>query len=159
MVNKKQYQKEYYLKNKDKIKDTSKKTYKRNIVKIKAKNKNWYLDNDNYKTVIWMRAKQRSVKNKYPFNIEISDIVIPEFCPILGIKLERNFGTTSAPNSPSIDKINPILGYTKGNIRIISHKANTMKNNATQEELLKFCTNILNLMGAEYVKSKMKNEK
>ena len=79
---------------------------------------------------LWSSAKERSRKAGVPFDIQIADIVIPERCPILGIPLvisERTFSDTS----PSLDRIDPSLGYVRGNIQVISHKANTMKNNGT----------------------------
>lgn len=79
-------------------------------------------------------ARARAKKKNLPFNINIDDIIIPELCPVLGIKLERGVGK-SGPNSPSIDRIIPNLGYVKGNIMIISHKANTIKNNSTIKEI------------------------
>jgi hypothetical protein len=36
--------------------------------------------------------------------------------------------------SPSLDKINPELGYVPGNVAIISYRANRIKNNGTAEE-------------------------
>ena len=33
--------------------------------------------------------------------------------------------------SPTIDKINPKMGYTKGNVMVVSHLANSMKRDAT----------------------------
>ena len=40
-------------------------------------------------------------------------------------------------DSPSLDRIVSSLGYVKGNIRVISYKANRVKSNATLEELRK----------------------
>lgn len=67
---------------------------------------------------------------------------IPDTCPILGIKLnydgtgiEGNWSRND--NSPSLDKIIPSLGYTKGNIQIISWRANRIKNDSTPEELMR----------------------
>ena len=93
-------------------------------------------------------AKFRAKKNNLPFNLEISDIIIPEICPILEIKLERKeygLGQSFQPNSPSLDKIIPQLGYVKGNIIVMSMKANIMKANATKEELINFSKNILKI--------------
>lgn len=85
------------------------------------------------------RAKERAKKNNIPFSITEKDIVIPEYCPILGIKLEHHRGKSGAyKNSPSLDKIVPELGYVPGNVRVISQLANQCKGNATKEEMLKF---------------------
>lgn len=64
--------------------------------------------------------------------------MIPIFCPVLGLPLYRNSGgAAQGPNSPSIDRINPALGYVRGNVKVISSKANAIKSNATPEELLR----------------------
>lgn len=83
---------------------------------------------------MWERAKHRAGAADVPFDIEPCDIIIPELCPILGIKMEACKSKMGA-FSPSLDRIIPELGYIKGNIAVISYRANTIKNNATPEEL------------------------
>ena len=80
------------------------------------------------------QAKSRAKKMGLPFDLREEDISIPEFCPLLGLKLERAEGKAK-PNSPSLDRIRPERGYVRGNVWIISFKANTIKNNSTLEEL------------------------
>jgi len=84
---------------------------------------------------LYQAAKTRAKRDRLPFSITIHDIVIPDTCPLLGIPLIRNRGNGPGPNSPSLDKINPALGYVKGNIQIISFMANSMKQNATLEQM------------------------
>jgi hypothetical protein len=94
--------------------------------------------NKNIKKKVVYNAKLRAAKKNLPFDIEESDIHIPDFCPVLGIPIKMNESDVSSnrfDNSPSIDRIDSSKGYTKDNIRIISHRANTLKNNATVEEL------------------------
>lgn len=83
---------------------------------------------------MYYAAKQRAKRKGLPFAIEIADISIPEKCPLLGIKLEKGIKGFN-PNSPSLDKIVPELGYVKGNVWVISMRANTIKQNASLEEL------------------------
>ena len=98
----------------------------------------------NISHAIWKKAKDRAQKYGLDFNIEESDIIIPEMCPILEVPLE--FGTKGNYEfSPSIDRIDNSKGYVKGNIQIISKKANSMKNSASAEELRTFCKNILKM--------------
>jgi len=87
--------------------------------------------------VTWVAAKIRAEKRGLQFNLELSDVVIPEFCPVLGIRIERNIGKGPSDFSPSLDRIFPERGYVKGNVRIISQKANRIKNDSTMEELEK----------------------
>ena len=88
---------------------------------------------------ILRRAKSRAKQRELEFNLTIEDISIPKTCPVLGIDLFVTTGRSgSYDNSPSIDRINPNKGYIKGNIQIISALANSMKSNASPENLLKF---------------------
>lgn len=48
---------------------------------------------------------------------------------------------------PSIDRIDSTKGYTKDNIQVISSKANTMKSNASVEELRMFAYWVLREYG------------
>jgi hypothetical protein len=83
------------------------------------------------------RARRRAKEEGAPFSLTAEDIHIPEYCPILGIKLQRAKGRVK-DNSPSLDKIIPTKGYIPGNVQVISSKANVMKNNATPRELRLF---------------------
>lgn len=92
---------------------------------------------DAYRKCLIRGAKQRAKRDNLSFNITYEDITIPEYCPLLGIKLNNHLGEGNnlVEDSPSIDKIIPSLGYIKGNVWVISNKANRIKSNATFEEL------------------------
>lgn len=91
----------------------------------------------NIKFELWRSAKRRANTYKIPFNLEISDIPdIPEKCPVLGLHLMQGIGA-STDASPTLDRIIPADGYVKGNIDIISRRANVIKNCGTMDEHMK----------------------
>ena len=79
------------------------------------------------------QAKSRAKAKHVLFTITEKDIIIPEFCPILGIRLIKR-RSKSGDNSPSLDRIVPSLGYVPGNVAVISQRANRLKGDGTIEE-------------------------
>ena len=87
---------------------------------------------------IWENAKRRSKERDLPFNLDVSDIVIPEICPVLGIPIKPNTGHNFMnDNSPTLDKFIPSKGYVKGNVHVISWRANNLKSDGLPEEWIK----------------------
>lgn len=82
-------------------------------------------------------ARLRASRLGVPFSLVEGDVIIPEFCPVLGTPLKWNVGQRASSNrsSPSLDRVIPELGYVKGNVVVISNRANHLKNNASPEEL------------------------
>ena len=95
--------------------------------------------------LLWYRAKENSKSRKFEFNIDVEDIVIPEKCPYLNITLATSLEDCQKPNYYSIDRIDSKKGYIKGNVQVISKLANTMKNNATIEQLIMFAEGVLKI--------------
>ena len=87
------------------------------------------------------RAKQKGLEH----NITSEDIIIPEFCPVLGIPIFIGNGRNTL-NSPTLDRIDNNKGYIKGNVIVVSYRTNMIKNNATVEELYKIADFYHNLM-------------
>jgi hypothetical protein len=89
-----------------------------------------------YVRFILTSARLRAVRDGVPFDLVAADIVIPVFCPVLGLELEIGArgirGGTDA--SPSLDRFIPSLGYVRGNVAVISNKANRMKADGSLEE-------------------------
>lgn len=80
-------------------------------------------------------ARGRAGREGLPFDLEAEDINFPDVCPVLGIPLFFSEDRVRTDNTPSIDKLKPGLGYVKGNVYVISWRANRLKGNATLDEL------------------------
>jgi len=79
------------------------------------------------------RIRMKEYRKSDKFNIEVSDIIIPDICPVLGLFISKE-AKGRQDNSPSLDRIDNSKGYVKGNICVISWKANNIKNVGTAEE-------------------------
>jgi hypothetical protein len=96
------------------------------------------------KTRLVYSARQRAKTFLTKFSISQLDIEIPKFCPLRGVPL--NVGTGQhTDDSPTLDRKDPRLGYVRGNVWVISHKANRLKGSFTPNELKTFCENALAL--------------
>jgi len=110
-------------------------------IKLDAKwGKNWHTK-DSRKNYAYQAMKEKfrakkanSLRRGLDFTIDFGDIVFPTHCPILGLELDYFTENGWEENSPSFDRINPDLGYVKGNVAIISMRANRIKNNGTSAE-------------------------
>jgi len=114
-------------------------------------------DRDRYRSlentleVQFRQRKNSAVKKGIPFTIKFEDLAQPEFCPILGLKLNYGWGGSSGnsrdPNKATIDKVVPELGYVLGNVFVISWRANKLKSDMTiyeLEKILKYIKEAIN---------------
>lgn len=97
-------------------------------------------------------SRYRARKNGIAHSISASDILVPTHCPLLGIPLIRNPQRTS-DGSATIDRIDPLLGYVPGNVRVISYKANRIKSNATADELRMLAVNLRRALDERYIEA------
>lgn len=96
-------------------------------------------------------CKSRCKKKGIQFSITMDDLgPLPSHCPVLGIPMTHNLGG-AMPDSYSIDRIVPSRGYVPGNVRIISYRANTIKTNASPDELGKVAADYLRLAKANNI--------
>lgn len=82
------------------------------------------------------QAKARAARKSIPFDISAVDIATATHCPVLGVELIYG-ASRNDPHGPSLDRSKPELGYVRGNVRVISNRANTLKRDATLEEVRK----------------------
>jgi archaellum component FlaC len=107
----------------------------------KAYQRRYQKENTSTEQAMLNRSKSRARKKGFEHNITIEDIKIPKNCPLLGIPLTKGKDGVHS-NSPTLDRIDSNKGYVKGNVWVISYKANTIKSDATPEELLTIATRL-----------------
>lgn len=86
---------------------------------------------------MYQNAKSSAKKRGLEFTIRVEDIVIPTHCPVFGVELELVVGSGTKDNKPSLDRIDSSKGYVKGNIQVISWRANNLKSDGRLEEFIK----------------------
>tara|TARA_B100001123_G_scaffold422595_1_gene531716 strand:- start:525 stop:1250 length:726 start_codon:yes stop_codon:yes gene_type:complete len=88
---------------------------------------------------LFIAAKNRARKKNIEFSIHIDDIIIPKICPVFKIKLhlvkdDKSQSHKSRLMVPSLDRISSDKGYIKGNIVVLSYKANIIKGQGSAEQ-------------------------
>lgn len=81
----------------------------------------------------------RCKKDGTEFELKVDDLrPFPLKCPVLGIDIDY-FKRSSGPanSSPSIDRIDPTKGYVCGNVRVVSQKANRLKQDSCKEDTIR----------------------
>lgn len=129
----------WFLANRARHADNNHRWYERNKEQVLQKT-NLYSKQrraDDPKTYLVNAAKRRASKRGIPFDLTPADIEIPERCPVLGIPmLPSSSGSGRAcDSSPSLDRIIPSLGYVRGNVEVISWRANRLKGDGTLDEV------------------------
>jgi hypothetical protein len=97
-----------------------------------------------------IKTSYRSRKTKgLTFDLEPKNILINKKCPFLGTDLDysRQGGHKAkiTDTQASNDRLNNSKGYVDGNVWVISRLANTIKSDATIDELKTFCINIIKI--------------
>lgn len=94
-----------------------------------------------YKSLI---ERKSYFNKKYPNILQdaiVDELLInnqlPEYCPVFGIKLTYEGKHMWQDSTATIDKVDNSKGYCKGNICLISWKANKIKNEGSLDEHLK----------------------
>lgn len=103
---------------------------------FKAKIASWQRSQRKKKPENYMlvRAKSRAKQKGLAFNLTLDDFEVPKNCPIFKKPLVVGSGGVT-DWSPELDRIIPSKGYVRGNVIVISRRANRIKNDATVEEL------------------------
>ena len=139
----KRYAKEYVKKNSTAIAEKRKIDKQQNPEKwaaMEARARELRRSKDGKIALLVRSARTRAKSKGWEHNITIGDIVPSEICPLLGINLNWSNGATRQ-DSPTLDRIDTNKGYIRGNVWVISHKANSIKNNATYKEFITIAKN------------------
>lgn len=113
----------------------AKRWYEGNRELVVKRSTQWRRDNPVKRLI--QNARRRARQKGLPFCLTEEDLAKPDRCPILNIPLIYGSRRCNDDHSASLDRIVPEKGYTASNTWIISRRANTIKNNATAEELEK----------------------
>lgn len=79
-------------------------------------------------------ARIRARQKGWAFDLTPEDIIIPTHCPVFGMMLSHATGKGVKDDSPSLDRIDCKEGYVKGNIRVVSWRANNLIRDGSLQE-------------------------
>ncbi len=154
-MNQKEYYKEYYAKNKERLNKSAAEWQAENPEKVKSYKQKWYAKNkekSKKQKEKWLKTtrgclskkrghlKRQKRNRQLKFEITLDDLVeIWETqygrCAISNYPMETSFNSLF---SVSVDRIDSSKGYIKGNIQLVCQAINFAKNQYTNEEMIRF---------------------
>lgn len=134
-LKRKEYNRSYHVTHKEQHRIRNKSWYENNkpLHAAGGKRRDHNLKQNDPARYLVEKLNNRRKQCPYEISITKEDLIVPEFCPVLGLKLE--FNSKVRDNSYSLDRFNNNVGYTPGNVRVISNRANSLKKDASVEEL------------------------
>ena len=84
--------------------------------------------------MLFLNKMTSAAKRGITFSLKLEDIYWPEYCSVLGLELNYSRKGKAVEDSPSFDRVDPSQGYTPENTRIISTRANRIKNDGSASE-------------------------
>jgi hypothetical protein len=84
-------------------------------------------------------AKMRAKLKDIPFDLttDYVESITPDTCPVFGTPFSFIGGKCMTESSASIDRIDTRFGYVRGNVAVISFKANAIKNRYSSHDIRK----------------------
>lgn len=81
-------------------------------------------------------ARNRTKGRGLEFNLKLEDLLpLPTHCPVFGFPLNYQSDNSNDPTGFSLDRIDNDKGYVRGNVIVVSLKANKLKRDASLEDL------------------------
>ena len=130
-------QREYNLRNRERVNGYRKRSYSRNKEHYSRLNKAYA---KKHRGLLMVRgAKIRAKAGKLPFDLdlyrdEIQQRVDAGFCELTGIPFNLNGGR--AWDTPSLDRITPKGGYVYSNVRVVCRAINCMMGNWGEQTMV-----------------------
>lgn len=101
---------------------------------VKRAQRKWKTSATGRAATLLAQARVNAKTSGREFDLDASDVIIPTHCPVLGIPLDCA-AERHSDSLPSLDRIDNSKGYVKGNVWVISWRANCIKKDATLDEL------------------------
>jgi len=151
-------QKERRKKYGDRVRELDRARYAVHREQVRAKTKEWYAKNvngmrekaiANYRKnyfsgkikhrlrSAWHAAKLRAKKRGLEFDLKLADLGEPTHCAASGVEFDLTASFRSGNIFvPSLDRIDPKLGYVRGNVRVVCHGYNLAKHTGTDANVV-----------------------
>lgn len=82
--------------------------------------------------VMLMEAKRRARERNIEFNLDASNLTLPNLCEVCGVTMKTFTGQKFKSDAVSLDRLDNSKGYIYGNVRFICLECNRWKSDCTE---------------------------